>query len=348
LLRKTAAGGGCRACPAVLYLLFAFFFIPANINCTEDSSTNTDAPANAGDAEPYPVIARLDWRDENYKRYIADVEANRRRVFSRDKTSRGEFRESAGAIADSLTVYRYTLREGENVFFLAARCNIPYSALASLNRLNHQSAFEPGAAVLLPSSPGIFVPCEPNSDLEYLLASSRFPPEETVSAPVAVGGMPGQAGNEFFFFPGQEFNATERAFFLNTGFQFPLRSYRLTSSFGMRKNPVTGNMRLHQGVDLAAPAGTEVFAAGNGIVTEVGYDPIYGNYIIIKHNDNWASLYGHLQKVAVSLRANVKSGILIGWVGTTGQSTGPHLHFELRQNGQARDPDKYLFLPGGR
>jgi murein DD-endopeptidase MepM/ murein hydrolase activator NlpD len=115
----------------------------------------------------------------------------------------------------------------------------------------------------------------------------------------------------------------------------------------MRKNPVTGNMRLHQGLDLAAPAGTEVYAAGDGVVTEIGKDSIYGNYIIIKHSGNWASLYGHLQKIGTSLHSAVKSGMLIGWVGSTGQSTGPHLHFELQQNGKARDPDKYLFLPGG-
>jgi murein DD-endopeptidase MepM/ murein hydrolase activator NlpD len=215
--------------------------------------------------------------------------------------------------------------------------------LASLNRLNRQSATVSGAALLLPSAPGIFVPSEPGSDLEFLLAS-RFPVEETDSALVNIGGGQG----EFFFFPGKEFNATERAFFLHTGFQFPLRSYRLTSSYGIRKNPVTGNVRLHEGVDLAAPAGTEVYAAGSGTVTETGSDSIYGNYVIIKHDDNWASLYGHLQRVGVSLRSNVRSGTLIGWVGSTGQSTGPHLHFELRQNGQAKDPDKYLFLPGRR
>jgi murein DD-endopeptidase MepM/ murein hydrolase activator NlpD len=262
------------------------------------------------------------------------------RVFSQNKIRH----ESADTIANSLTVYRYVPRDGENIFFLAARCSIPYSTLASLNRLNHQSTFAPGAAILLPSANGIFVPSEPGSDLELLLASTRFPPEEADSALVNIGGGQG----EFFFFPGHEFNATERAFFLHSGFQFPLRSYRLTSSYGMRKNPITGNLRLHEGVDLAAPAGTEVYAAGNGTVTEIGEDSIYGNYVIIKHADNWVSLYGHLQKVEVGLRANVRSGTLIGRVGSTGQSTGPHLHFELRQNGRARDPDKYLFLPGRR
>jgi murein DD-endopeptidase MepM/ murein hydrolase activator NlpD len=96
-------------------------------------------------------------------------------------------------------------------------------------------------------------------------------------------------------------------------------------------------------MDLAAPLGTDVYAAGDGVVTEIGEDPVYGRYIIIKHRDNWASLYGHLQTVKTALRTEVRSGNLIGKVGSTGQSTGPHLHFELRRNGQARDPGKYLF-----
>ena len=116
----------------------------------------------------------------------------------------------------------------------------------------------------------------------------------------------------------------------------------------MRRNPVSGNMRFHEGLDLAAPPGTDVYAVRDGVVTEVGEDPIYGTYIVIKHSDSWASLYGHLQRARVSLHDSVKSGTVIGWVGSTGQSTGPHLHFELRQNGRAQDPDKFLFLPGGR
>jgi murein DD-endopeptidase MepM/ murein hydrolase activator NlpD len=207
---------------------------------------------------------------------------------------------------------------------------------------------ETGKPLLLPTVPGIFVPERLESDLERLLASSRLPSTEFDSSEIVIGGEAGEQGAGFLFIPGGEFNSTERAFFLNSGFRFPLRSYRLTSGFGMRTNPVTGNLRLHQGLDLAAPAGTEVYAAGSGIVTEVGNDPIYGIYVVIKHNDNWASLYGHLQRAGVTLRSTVISGNLIGWVGSTGQSTGPHLHFELRQNGKARDPDKYLFLPGRR
>jgi len=289
--------------------------------------------SGGGAARAFPIIARLDSRDDGYKQFIADVEVNRRRTFNRG-------RETAAALAGSLTVYQYTPREGEDLLSLAARCNIPISALASLNRLNHPTSLEPGKPLLLPSAPGIFVPQEPMTDLERLLVLSRSATEDN-SAALTIGTV-------FYFFPGDEFSMTERAFFHNSGFRFPLRNYRLTSGFGMRKNPFSGNMRFHEGLDLAAPMGTEVYAAGDGIVTEIGDDPVYGNYIVIKHEGRWASLYGHLQRTGVALQSSVKSGMLIGWVGSTGQSTGPHLHFELRQDGKARDPGKYLFLPGGR
>ena len=150
----------------------------------------------------------------------------------------------------------------------------------------------------------------------------------------------------FRFIPGADFSPTERIFFFHTGFRYPLRNYRLTSSFGLRVNPVTGILRNHNGLDLAAPAGTEVYAVRDGVVTEIGEDAVYGNYIVLQHGEGWVSLYGHLSKIDTALRRRVESGTLIGRVGSTGQSTGPHLHFELRQNGKAQDPGKYLFKQG--
>jgi murein DD-endopeptidase MepM/ murein hydrolase activator NlpD len=298
--------------------------------------------AQDGGSGGYLYISQLNLRDENFKKLIADVQSNRMRVFNREKSRNHANRESADAVAQALTIYGYVPNEDDTVFSLAARCSIPYSSLASINRLSNASMFESGRPLLIPSAPGIFVPKEPKSDIEFLLASRRFPPTEDDSAEIVINGV------GFYFFPGKEYDTTERAFFLNTGFRFPLRSYRLTSSFGMRQNPFSGNMRVHQGIDLAAPAGTEVYAAADGVVTETGNDPVYGNYIIIKHNNNWASLYGHLQRIGTALRSNVRSGTIIGWVGSTGQSTGPHLHFELRQNGRPQDPNKLLFSPGGR
>jgi murein DD-endopeptidase MepM/ murein hydrolase activator NlpD len=195
--------------------------------------------------------------------------------------------------------------------------------------------------MLLPSVPGIFLPETPETDMEQLLASARD----------GEGGVVLTFNREgvkvsFRFIPGADFTPTERAFYLTVGFRFPLRSYRLTSPFGPRISPITGTLRNHSGLDLAAPMGTDVYAARTGIVTEQGNDPVYGNYVVVSHDDNWVSLYGHLSVISTTLRSRVQSGGLIGKVGSTGQSTGPHLHFELKQNGKAQDPGKLLFKNG--
>ena len=274
----------------------------------------------------FPVIARLDARDTGFRQFMSDVESNRRLV----QRNRGRPEEAA----EYLTIYQYTPQYNEDFFLIAARCNIPQSALASLNRLSNPSSMEPGKPVLLPSFPGIYVPDNMESDLEKLLGASRFTEKESIELRIRMA-----RGTEIFhFFPGADFTPTERVYFLNSGFRFPLQSFRLTSSYGVRESPISGNTVMHEGIDLAAPEGTEVYAVADGIVVDVGVNPVYGNYVIISHGERWTSLYGHLQKAEAVLRSNVRSGTLIGRVGSTGQSTGPHLHFELRQDGRALDP----------
>jgi hypothetical protein len=272
-----------------------------------------------------PHISRLDNRDLGFVQYQEDVENSRRKLFGRTVGGEGDL---------ALTIYRHVPAEGEDLLSLAARCNIPYSTLATLNRLPHPSL---AVEMLLPSMPGIFVPLEPDSDLERLMAAARSGREgEELHLGTGPAGI-------FRFFPGDDFSPTERIFFLNRGFRFPLRNFTLTSAFGPRINPVTGRFRVHEGLDLAAPEGTDVFAAADGVVSETGSDPVYGNYVVLRHRDEWASLYGHLSLISVALRQELRSGSLIGKVGSTGQSTGPHLHFELRRNGRAQDPGRHLF-----
>lgn len=281
----------------------------------------------------FPLISRLEPGDMAFKQYQSDVEAARRRIANMERLG-----DSPGKAAEDLTVYAYIPRQGEDVFSLAARCTIPYAAFATLNRFDHPSSMGDVPVLLLPSMPGIFIPEGPESDLEQLLAASR-----AYQGGVVITLTRNDKKESFRFIPGADFSPTERAFFLNTGFRFPLRRYRVTSPFGPRINPVTGTLRVHEGLDLAAPEGDEVLAARDGVVTELGDDPVYGKYIIIQHGGSWASLYGHLSKIETVLRSSVRSGNLIGRVGSTGQSTGPHLHFELRQNGEAQDPGRFLF-----
>jgi hypothetical protein len=277
-----------------------------------------------------PRIVRLDTRDDIFKQYLQDVEAARRLLFV-GHTSPEE-------IAEGFTIYSYIPGDTEDLLGLAARCNIPYGALATLNRISHPDDIVTGAVLLLPSTPGLFIPEQPDSDLERLLASTR---QRTMEGAL---GLSAGGGTRFRFLPGEDLTPTERAFFLNRSFRFPLENFQVSSAYGPRINPVTGIYGVHQGVDLAAPEGTQVYAARDGTVSEQGNDPVYGNYIIISHGDNWISLYGHLSTIETTLFQPVQCGSLIGRVGSTGQSTGPHLHFELRQNGISKDPGRLLGL----
>lgn len=124
-------------------------------------------------------------------------------------------------------------------------------------------------------------------------------------------------------------------------FTWPVNG-RLTSAFGWRRSPVTGRQNFHNGIDIAAPAGTPVRAAQSGQVTSAGYNNVYGNYIIITHRGGYSTLYGHLSTTLTRTGAAVETGEHIGAVGSTGTSTGPHLHFTIYRSGTAVNPINLL------
>jgi murein DD-endopeptidase MepM/ murein hydrolase activator NlpD len=243
-----------------------------------------------------------------------------------------------GESARTLTVYGYVPKDGDDLFSVAARCGIPYETIVTANRMPSGSALAAGKSIIIPAAPGLFVPEIPESDLERIVAGARA--ENAVSEGVTLRpkGLPVR----FRYFPGEAFTPTERAFFLNVAFRFPLPAARVTSSFGLRRNPVTGTLKRHDGVDLAAPEGSDVYAARDGVVADLGFDPVYGNYVVLEHEGSWKSVYGHLSAILTDLRKSIRSGTILGRVGSTGQSTGPHLHFELRRDGEARDPEALL------
>ena len=129
----------------------------------------------------------------------------------------------------------------------------------------------------------------------------------------------------------------------------PINGARLSSSYGMRKHPISGYNKLHKGVDFAAATGTPIFAAGNGVVEFAGRNGGYGNYIRIRHDSTYKTAYAHLNgfKKGVYGGVRVKQGDIIGFVGSTGKSTGPHLHYEIIVNGNQVNPAT-LKLPSGR
>lgn len=119
---------------------------------------------------------------------------------------------------------------------------------------------------------------------------------------------------------------------------------RIASGFGMRIDPVYKTVKMHKGLDFTAPQGTPVYATANGIVTKAEYSPTgYGNHVLISHSTNYETLYGHMVKLNCTVGKVVTRGQLIGWVGSTGKSTGPHCHYEVHLNGEAVNPIYYFY-----
>jgi len=129
----------------------------------------------------------------------------------------------------------------------------------------------------------------------------------------------------------------------------PINGARLSSKFGMRKHPIDGFTKMHRGTDFAAPLGTPIMASGNGFIERAKWCGGGGNCIKIKHNSTYSTIYAHMSKFASGIRAGirVKQGQIIGYVGSTGKSTGPHLHYEVIKNGKKIN-SQTLKLPSGK
>ncbi|MFH1006451.1 MAG: M23 family metallopeptidase [Candidatus Latescibacterota bacterium] len=123
----------------------------------------------------------------------------------------------------------------------------------------------------------------------------------------------------------------------------PAEGY-FSSGFGMRRDPFTGRLLMHKGLDISGRTGTPVHVTADGVVEATGYTRGFGRYVIINHGYGYKTYYGHLSKSLVTAKTNVRRGEKIAEMGSTGRSTGPHLHYEVRHNGRAVDPWNYVFV----
>ncbi|HEX4949596.1 MAG TPA: peptidoglycan DD-metalloendopeptidase family protein [Blastocatellia bacterium] len=137
--------------------------------------------------------------------------------------------------------------------------------------------------------------------------------------------------------PAVKINAVTEADEMPTAWQAPLQG-RITSEFGLRTDPINGQQKSHHGIDIAAPRGTPIGAAAAGTVVFAGRRGGYGNTVIVEQRDGKQTLYAHAEQLMVNAGDVVEAGQTIATVGSTGRSTGPHLHFEVRENGQPIDP----------
>jgi len=275
---------------------------------------------------PYPSIAHADRSDPLFVQHQSSIERYYRAS-------------SQGEPLPALRIYEYTLQGERSLSAVAARFTLSVESIATLNRLPDTTIPPDRQSLLIPSLPGLFVAEEPESRFELLLSHERD--EEVAELPpltVMVGGRPAR----FRFLPEERLSSSEQRHFLGSFFRMPLRDAVVTSPFGSRTHPVFGYHSFHRGVDFRGKRGASVYAAAAGTVVEIGRDGVLGLYVVIQHSGLYTTTYAHLSETSVTLKQEVLSGSIIGKVGNTGITTGPHLHFEIAQGERLLDPLELL------
>lgn len=287
---------------------FIFFFSFASIFSQTSNQTY------------FPSIIELSSKDPVFKQYCQDVELNYKKI-AKEEDLFSFF-------------YTYTPKSEDTLLSISSRCNIPYETIATINRISSIHSDVSNKTLYLPTCPGLFITQKPLTTIENLLILRTI--ENNQFSNYIING------ETFYFIPNEKFSGTERLFFLNDKIRSPLPQGILSSKYGLRQSPITGKKLFHNGIDLAADLDTPVLACLSGTILECGYNDVYGNYVVILHDNNIKSFYAHLKTFASTKNSYVQTGEVIGYVGMTGLTTGPHLHFEIYISGQTEDPWKLI------
>lgn len=277
-----------------------------------------------------PVIRKLSSTDNIFKQFSQTVNWN-------EKLKAGN-----PEAEQEIEFYVYEANRYDDILSVHADSGIPYDTIISINSIANADVKLEGRKLILPTAKGIFVTTSPRTNIELLVFQEfrdLFSESENLCYNVR--------GRKFCFLPDKRLTPTQRAFFLDPSMQLPLRNISVTSAFGFRNSPVYNTWKFHKGIDLAAKDGTPVYACQNGRVREViAMDSIFGNCIILQHENGCSSVYAHLSDVCVNKGDVTAKGTVIGHTGHTGAATGPHLHFEIRMNGEAMNPADVLNFSG--
>ena len=235
------------------------------------------------------------------------------------------------------TVYR--IKPGDMISTLAENNHITQDTLISVNNIKQSRTIQIGQYIRIPSMAGIVYTTKTAEETPESIAEKY-----KVSAAKVAQVNQTELGTVFgagttLFVPDAELDWITRQEINGDLFTRPLhRSYYISSRFSWRVNPFTGRRTFHNGIDMAAPTGTPIYAALGGTVIATGWDNVYGKYVTVAHHSGYKTLYGHMSKITVKKGTHVTTATKLGEVGSTGQSTGPHLHFTVYKNGSPINP----------
>lgn len=249
--------------------------------------------------------------------------------------------ESGISEEDDLDLYYtvYRVRKGDMIGNLAEAFGVTQDTLISVNNIRSSRLIQIDQCLRIPSMPGILYSVRTDGETaESIAASYKVSEDKITRVNKLASGAVLKAGTQLFI-PDAELDWVTRQEINGDLFMRPIKNwYYISSRFGWRSSPFTGERSYHGGIDMACAAGTPVYAALLGTVTTAGWSDIYGNYVIITHYSGYKSLYGHMSKLNVKKGQFVSTGTKIGEVGSTGLSTGPHLHFTVYKNGKSVNP----------
>ena len=242
---------------------------------------------------------------------------------------------------EPVTFETYRVKSGDTISGITKNAGLSnVSTLIAINDISNVRSLRSGQKLTIPSMDGLLHTIKEGESLASLSVKYGVTVEDLLD----VNDLASQEleVGKALFIPGAKLDNNTLHSALGDLFICPLtRKYTISSKFGSRVAPAdikTGRITQHTGIDMAVPQGTPIRSSMAGKIVYAGYSPVYGNYVIIDHGNGYQTLYAHMYKILVSINQSVSQGTQIGLVGSTGYSTGPHLHFSVYKNGKLIDP----------
>ena len=235
----------------------------------------------------------------------------------------------------------YVIEEGDNLTIISRKIGANLDTLVSVNKISNANRLRPGQKIVVPNRNGLLYTMKKGETLadvtdRYDVSLTRVLTFNKIDDVHSI-----REGDDIFL-PGAKYTLDERIDKFGQMFSLPTTVTRISSVFGYRIHPITGVRTKHMGVDIPGRLNTPVYASRKGKVIFAGYSSGYGNLALVRHDKGYTTYYGHLNSITTRAGANVGVGVMIGRMGSTGRSTGSHLHFEVRRNGVALNPADFI------
>lgn len=256
-----------------------------------------------------------------------------------------EFESSKLDSAESTITYQtYRVKPGDMIGFIAEKHNVTTDTIISVNNIKQSRLIQVGQYLKIPSMTGIIYTVRKDGETPSSIAENYKVSAQQCAAANALALDASLKAGTSLFVPEAELDWMTRQEINGDLFHRPLHGrYWVSSRYGWRDSPFNASKRtFHGGLDMATSPGTPIYAALDGKVTTTGFNATYGNYVIITHHSGYKTLYGHMSQITCKKGNFVYTNTMIGRVGSTGMSTGPHLHFTVYKNGKSINPSLLL------